>query len=867
MKCRLARVPSNDAVIEVKDASGAIFGRLNAEVAQALAPLLDSHIKIRPQARLMNRKKKDGEMPGQPCSDHLKMIINVYGTREDAKDVGRFFGQRNIWFKPPMVSDPGIPVCNPHAERRAKQLQPVTEVKRYIRSETRTNEEAVDAVTRIFDHFASNANALEPTETPASLVTELLPHQKQALTFMRRCEQRRTYGSGEGENSSLWRIDRKQNGAKVYKEVITGVSQDSEPDEVLGGLLADVMGLGKTIEALALVASTLLEALDFSKEKLIRESAADTNLLLHTKGTLLVSPLTAVKNWEDQIREHVREGALSWYVYHGTGRTQNAFELSKYDVVITTYGTAAADFAGHSAKGSQSPLYQLKWFRVVLDEAHTIREQRANQAQAMFALWAQRRWCLTGTPIQNRIDDLGSLTRFIRLYPYDTAARFSQHIRAPFMAGDESFLKSLRVFVDSFTLRRLKDRVELPHREDLVDFLYFSPEEQKLYDFFKGPLNISIETFKRSKNNGDAKNFSTVLQGIMTLRLICAHGKELLKEKDLERLKGISANEAIDVDNDDNDERLAITERQAYDHLQMMVDADLDMCRECGKRIGSDSFPGEDGNSDSVRGYVLPCYDVLCSDCFQPCKEIFGTGKYGNVKVTCPFCSAVIASQYIGISALGAEAPEMPPETPPGTNTDPNPSKYYGGPHTKTQALLQEIETMKRDSQSYVERGEPPLKCVVFSEFTSHLDLIERALTDHNHTFVRIDGKMTLASRRKVLDALSTDDSVTILLASVKAAGQGLNLTSASRAFLMEPMWNPAAEAQAVDRVYRIGQKRDVLVKRFMMKDSIEGGIAALQKKKIALADMTMTQNHKALSRKEMREKYMSEILGLFSRK
>jgi SNF2 family DNA or RNA helicase len=191
-------------------------------------------------------------------------------------------------------------------------------------------------------------------------------------------------------------------------------------------------------------------------------------------------------------------------------------------------------------------------------------------------------------------------------------------------------------------------------------------------------------------------------------------------------------------------------------------------------------------------------------------------------------------------------------------------ARQYNGPHTKTIALLEDIAQMTKDSKPYEEAGEPPLKCVVFSEFTSHLDLLERALRDKGHSFARIDGKMSLANRRKAMDSLATDNNIRILLASIKAAGQGLNLTAACRAFIMEPMWNPAAEAQAVDRVYRIGQKRPVLVKRYQMKDSIEGKIVTLQKKKQELADISMNRNHKQLSKQETREKHFKDILALF---
>ena len=863
IKCALEREPGKDKKIKVIDPFGTHFGNVDAELAEVLAPAMDGFDNVRTQPRVLNRRKKRDSWPAQPCSELIKMIINLYGPRKYATAIGRHFGNMNIHFRSPMVPDPGVPICNPHEKSLPPPFRTNDRGSRHpIDAGGRTAEESNQEVTKLFDHFASDAASLPLTEAPPTIITPLLEHQKQALTFLLKHERPRTFGTAEVENSSLWRVAKSTKGDTVYKEVVTGITTKTEPAEVYGGLLADVMGLGKTIEALALIAATVSEAEQFGKEKLVRSGEEDSLFLSHTKATLLVSPLSAVKNWEDQMTEHLKPGAFTYCVYHGPNRIQNAFELSKFDVVITTYGTVASDFSGRSSKGTVSPLRQLRWFRVILDEAHTIRESRAAQSQAIFNLGSQRRWCLTGTPIQNRIDDLGSLTRFLRLFPYDTAAGFTQYIRSPAQSGDADFLKTLRVFVDSFTLRRLKDRVDLPKRRDLEVQLDFSPEEQKLHDFFKERAHVQIEEltemFKEKKISGGIQHH--VLRGIMTLRLISAHGRELLKEKDLQTLKGESATEAIDVDEEATLPMLA--KRAAYQHLQMMAEADLDNCRQCDKRLGGESPQVETEEIvDGTRCFVLPCYDVVCHDCFEQYKASFD-GQSDTSPVTCPFCQMTMACQYVPITSQGVESIDaVRDDNPPAPERGIN---FYGGPHTKAKALLEDIRQMKVESVSFAEKGEAPLKCVVFSEFTSHLDLIQRALSDNHHQYVRIDGTMSLSKRRKVLDLFSNDDSVTILLASIKAAGQGLNLTVASRAFIMEPMWNPAAEEQAVDRIYRIGQKREVTIKRYHMARSIELKIMELKKKKQALADVSMNRNHKALSKEETRKQHMKDILSLF---
>ena len=865
MKCTLRRKPSQEEtnIIEVSDPWGYPFARISSQFAAVLAPVMDGLRNLRTQARLLNRRRKPDEWPHQPCSDEIKMLINVYGRKHDADKIGRFFGQRNIWFTTPLIRDPNVPLENPHA-RKETNLTTRENGRRSLVSDTRTVEEATHAVSRLFDYAARANTALPSTDAPDIITTPLLEHQKQALTFMLAREQLRKYGDEEAENSSLWRKKYQRN-KTTYEEVVSGVTLEEEPEEVYGGLLADVMGLGKTIEALALIASTLGEATSFGREKVNRKNDDDALFLENTKATLLVSPLSTIKNWEDQIAEHVRPKGLRYCVYHGPNREDNPLRLAGYDIVLTTYGTIAAEFSTKTTRERISPLKRLKWFRIMLDEAHTIREQRAGQSQAIFSIWAQRRWCLTGTPIQNRIDDLGSLTRFLRLFPYDTAADFNQYIRAPAQSGDASFLKSLRVFVDSFTLRRLRDQIDLPKREDLVESLQFSTDEKRLHDFFKERSQIQIEKLTRDKSKASGLQHH-VLQGIMTLRLICAHGRELLKEKDLAELQGTSVNDAIDIE--DLPTAPTISKREAFDAYSLRAEADLDVCQNCDKPLSGDSpsAEAEAAATADVRCVVLPCLDVVCVDCFSRQDHLFSNPDHHSEgdAIECPFCQMAIAPHYIPITTNTAQELETPPETLDQAIDDTPKQKSYYGPHTKTLALLRDIQAMQSDSAPLVASGEPPLKCIVFSEFTSHLDLIGRALTAHNHSYIRIDGTMSLSKRKAVMDALNTDATATILLASIKAAGQGLNLTAASRAFIMEPMWNPAAETQAVDRIYRIGQKRAVQIKRYHMAESIEGKIVELQRRKQALADISMNRNHEGLSKKELREKHFQDIRALF---
>eukprot|EP00052_Salpingoeca_macrocollata_P027422 m.260424 g.260424 ORF g.260424 m.260424 type:complete len:121 (-) comp22739_c9_seq2:41-403(-) len=108
---------------------------------------------------------------------------------------------------------------------------------------------------------------------------------------------------------------------------------------------------------------------------------------------------------------------------------------------------------------------------------------------------------------------------------------------------------------------------------------------------------------------------------------------------------------------------------------------------------------------------------------------------------------------------------------------------------------------------------------------------------------------MSATHRAKVIEAFNTTPQISVFLISLKAGGVALNLTAASRVFLMDPWWNPAVEAQAMDRIHRLGQHRPIVVKRLLVENSIESRIDQLQEKKTLLFQSTVGQDSAALAR------------------
>lgn len=142
--------------------------------------------------------------------------------------------------------------------------------------------------------------------------------------------------------------------------------------------------------------------------------------------------------------------------------------------------------------------------------------------KAVYALDAERRWAVTGTPIQNRLGDLQSLFRFLRYHPFDASRVFQQHVVEKWKANsDPVAIASLKVLVNSITLRRPKKAIHLPPRVDQVQYLRFSSEERDHYERTK---LLTLHKLDSLEQVSTTSSFVNALQWINGLRLICNHG-------------------------------------------------------------------------------------------------------------------------------------------------------------------------------------------------------------------------------------------------------------------------------------------------------------------------------------------------------
>ena len=400
-----------------------------------------------------------------------------------------------------------------------------------------------------------------------------------------------------------------------------------------GGILADDMGLGKTLQAMSL--------LKFQ--------------------SLVVAPTSVVYNWKREIERFRPE--LKICLFHGKDRVID----EKADVVVTSYNLVRL-----------SPqTFAREWRIVIADEAQFIKNPESQIFSVMCDLKADARFALSGTPVENRLDDLWAQMEFANPGLLGGRKYFNEQISSRIVKGDDLALENLRSRIKPYFLRRLKTEVatDLPPRTNIVRTVELSEQEKTLYSAILQKTRESIETIDGEKT----KSGLHVLELLLRLRQACCHPN------------------------------------------------------------------------------LLP-----------------DTKGYESAKVN-------YAAELI---------------------------------------------------ESLVENKH---KILVFSQWTSYLDLIEGKLRELNLTNLRLDG--STINRQDIVDKFQNKPEHRILLMSLKAGGTGLNLTAADHVFIMDPWWNPAAEEQASNRAWRIGQDKPVFVHKLVASGTIEEKIIQLQESKQKLSD------------------------------
>lgn len=453
--------------------------------------------------------------------------------------------------------------------------------------------------------------------------------------------------------------------------------------------------------------------------------------------TLIVAPLGVVSNWEQQIKFHVREEHQPQVVvYHGS-KAMSASELRKHHVVITTYGMLNSE-----AKSSKTArLFGVDWRRVVLDEGHTIRNPKSLIAQAAHRLKARSRWVLTGTPIINNVKDFFSLLRFLKITGgLEDEGLFSQAIARPIKQAHSSHPDRIRAIgllghlMKDLCLRRKKEmkfvNLNLPPKTEYIHRVSFDQTEKAKYEALLAEARGALEQYQKKSKFGQKGRYANILERLLRLRQVCNHWT-LARER------------VDDLLNMFDDQKLVPLTPKTTPILQKALQLLVESQEECAI-----------------------CYEeiALHEPVITACKHAFGRPcitKALELQGKCPMCRQPLSQESLVEAAPESDEFEVDDECK----------------SSKTEALVKILQATLKNEGS---------KVIIFSQWTSFLNIIERRLKNADLSCVRIDGSMAKKARDASIAALNDDPDTRILLASLQTCSVGLNLVAADTVVLAD---------------------------------------------------------------------------------
>ncbi|KAL3423956.1 SNF2 superfamily protein [Phlyctema vagabunda] len=676
------------------------------------------------------------------------------------------------------------------------------------------------------------------------------------------------------------------------------LNRELSKNKPAGGINADAMGLGKTVEMLA---------------TMVGNPPTERDKRQGRKATLLVLPSAVISQWETEIRKHVKESVFPRILHYKASKKIPFITLCDQDIVLCSYAEVMNSFPypdatalqrlGHGglekwlneAHSMRGDLHKMRWYRIVLDEAHAIKNFKSRTALACQRLEGVYRWCLTGTPVLNRIEELYSYLRFLRI-PYTNS--YQEFVKW-FCDPDARDCQSRIAAVLSFSMMRRNMNTKLlghaivslptPHPE--IQYIDFSLEERIIYRITETRFRENINSY--FARGTDQRNYGMFMVQLLRLRQCTSHPfmleqtiKECWTAEDLallrHKLKALGKSRA-------KDDRL-------YKRCKIWIDAapaDGDDGTETA-RFGRGKYGYEFKIGKFIKGTVGASREefidrVICSLCadvprdpqITDCHHIFCkeclTG-YMHEKVAqdeeyteCPTCQLVFTttepytsnditfpdddiaegssqegdhsqgsqrSRDQGLGRKGKDALGFEPST--------KPSEWLAqSDGTKDMPLVPSAKTIALKAKILKWLDEAPCdkvsqKIVIFTQFRLLARIVGRIAEEEHWDYLYYTGDARDDHRTKVVKLFHSEPNIKILIAGLKCGGQGLNLTAANRCISLDLWWNHAVEQQAFGRTFRLGQDKETYFSRICVRNSVEMRILAMQADKLKIIERMM---------------------------
>ncbi|EAR85640.2 SNF2 family amine-terminal domain protein (macronuclear) [Tetrahymena thermophila SB210] len=720
----------------------------------------------------------------------------------------------------------------------------------------------------------------QQAQQPSDVVSNLHPYQLQGLQWLLYRERRvdnlyiPTMRNQLQDQKTKIDIDYEEielvGGQKIYRNIINNKFQYEFPEQqdIFGGILADEMGLGKTLTIISLIHET-------KKERTSKY------------GTLIITPSNLVNQWENQFKNHSKADSISILNLQQKNNRSKSFE--DYDVVICSYNIICMLFESYDLSDK---IFNQQWERIILDEAQKIKNKQSKVSEACFEIQSKYKWCLTGTPLENSIDDIYSLIRFLNIPKYSDWNWWRQNVKNTKNQEQKSnSFKIINQIIENLTLRRTKKSqyangesiTSIPEKQIQNIYIDLFDNEKNIYDKIFQKTQQVYKFFKQNSNKKD-KNYMHVFEVLTKLRRFCVHPSLTFKiEEEAIQVSENSTNDIISKinsflneiqskiqqqnknnkeSNQNNDEKNQEPQNNISQYqkevIQQIKDGQFQVCSVCLEDIKYHS--------------ISSCLHVFCSSCLEQSIQT-------NHK--CPLCRKHLSmSDMLDFVDEGAVIHQQ-------LSHYLNDEIISGSKIQKTVEIIEEIH----------KKGE---KVIVFSQWIDTLNLLEKHLQKKQISFMRFEGKLTKSQKQKSLyhfenqttnaDLLqastlkedssqqeqtmgqeeqydnsnqnqeNTSQTPTVLLASLMSGYVGLNLTGANNLILCDSWWNPAVEDQAINRIHRLGQQKQTYIYKMICKDTIEEKIQQIndQKRDIFQTIFNSSEQNKNKKAKE----FLQQILN-----
>ncbi|KAF2668311.1 hypothetical protein BT63DRAFT_402191 [Microthyrium microscopicum] len=546
----------------------------------------------------------------------------------------------------------------------------------------------------------------------------------------------------------------------------------------LNGILADEMGLGKTIQTISLLA--------FLREK-------------EAYGPFLIAaPLSTTSNWVNEFSKWTPE--IPTVLYHGSKAERAQIRAKKlkspgtptFPVVITSYEICMND---------KKFLQNYPWSFLIIDEGHRLKNLDCKLIRDLMSYQSSNRLLITGTPLQNNLNELWSLLHFLMPEVFDKLDQFQSWFDFSDVKDKKSYNKlfsedrqsklvaSLHAILKPFLLRRIKADVEksLPKKREYVLFAHLTPVQKELYKAIidrKSRAYLEDKMFQRlSVSRSSTPNSVRTSTGSLK-RKLNASGLETPNKSSRTSRDSTPASSVRGSRKVGRRNYAELSDRAYFEELENSPD-----------REDTESFNSEDE------------HDRVTASTLALAKKYIGQKKLDNPMMQLRLCCDSPYNFFNPFLELDDQGELI--ETTPDESVITSSGKMM-----LLDALL----------PSLFAGGH---KVLIFSQFKTQLDILETYCSIRNWSFSRIDGDTPQAERAFQIAAFSNTSTTSaeksdIFLLSTRAGGQGINLVAADTVVLYDSDWNPQQDLQAQDRAHRIGQTRNVIVYRLATRNTVE---------------------------------------------